>query len=344
MSAFASQVLVRLDPRAREPLQAQLCASLRRAIRDGVLRPGTRLPSSRALAEDLRISRTTAVLAFDQLAAEGLIRTRAGAGTYVADPLPVDRGRPAAAAAPRVRHPPLSRRGAALASTPRASTKLGAAGAALPPRHAGARPRPRARLDAPGDAAPEGDVARPARLRRPARTARAAPADRRARAPRPRRILHGRPGRRRHGRAARAVADVPGAARSWRHGLARGSRLYRRPGGAHRCRGAHRADPGRWRRPRRRRRHPPRARAPASPTSRRRISFRWRCRWRTTGGSRCWPGRGGPAPGSSRTTTTAASTTARGRRRACRASMPMAASSTSAASARPCSPRCASAS
>ena len=102
MSAFASQVLVRLDPRAREPLQAQLCASLRRAIRDGVLRPGTRLPSSRSLAEDLRISRTTAVLAFDQLAAEGLIRTRAGAGTYVADPLPVDRGRPAAAAAPRV--------------------------------------------------------------------------------------------------------------------------------------------------------------------------------------------------------------------------------------------------
>jgi hypothetical protein len=30
MSAFASQVLVRLDPRSREPLQAQLCASLRR--------------------------------------------------------------------------------------------------------------------------------------------------------------------------------------------------------------------------------------------------------------------------------------------------------------------------
>ena len=73
MSAFASQVLVRLDPRAREPLQEELCASLRRAIRDGVLRPGTRLPSSRSLAEDLRISRTTAVLAFDQLAAEGSI-------------------------------------------------------------------------------------------------------------------------------------------------------------------------------------------------------------------------------------------------------------------------------
>ena len=90
MSAFASQVLVRLDPRAREPLQAQLCASLRRAIRDGVLRPGTRLPSSRSLAEDLRISRTTAVLAYDQLAAEGVIRTRAGAGTFVADPLPAD--------------------------------------------------------------------------------------------------------------------------------------------------------------------------------------------------------------------------------------------------------------
>ena len=67
MSAFAAQILVRLDADAAESLQAQLCAGLRRAIRAGVLRPGSRLPSSRALAADLRISRTTAVLAYDQL-------------------------------------------------------------------------------------------------------------------------------------------------------------------------------------------------------------------------------------------------------------------------------------
>ncbi len=84
MSAFAAQILVRLDADAPESLQAQLCAALRRAIRAGVLRPGTRLPSSRALAADLRISRTTAVLAYDQLLAEGVLATRAGSGTFVA--------------------------------------------------------------------------------------------------------------------------------------------------------------------------------------------------------------------------------------------------------------------
>jgi GntR family transcriptional regulator/MocR family aminotransferase len=130
MSPFASQILVRLDPRAREPLQGQLCAGLRRAIRDGVLGPGTRLPSSRALAADLRISRTTAVLAFDQLVAEGVLTTRPGGGTFVAPRPGHDRQPPATPATidvPATPHPPLSRRGAALATTPRTALKLGGA-------------------------------------------------------------------------------------------------------------------------------------------------------------------------------------------------------------------------
>ena len=61
--SIAGQLFVRIDPRAREPLQAQVCDSIRRAILDGVLHPGTRLPSSRALAADLGISRTTTPLA-----------------------------------------------------------------------------------------------------------------------------------------------------------------------------------------------------------------------------------------------------------------------------------------
>jgi GntR family transcriptional regulator/MocR family aminotransferase len=130
MSASALQVLVRLDPRARTPLQAQLCASLRRAIGDGVLRPGTRLPSSRALAADLRISRTTAVLAFDQLIAEGWLTTRSGSGTFVSTRPAGDRQGPVSPATidvPATPHPPLSRRGAALATTPRTAMKLGGA-------------------------------------------------------------------------------------------------------------------------------------------------------------------------------------------------------------------------
>jgi GntR family transcriptional regulator/MocR family aminotransferase len=130
MSDIAAQILVRLDPKARSSLQAQLCAGLRRAIRTGVLRPGTRLPSSRALAADLNISRTTAVLAFEQLLAEGVLTTRSGAGTFVAPtgaaarlaPVP-----PTTSDDPPTPHPSLSRRGGALASMPTIAWKLGAA-------------------------------------------------------------------------------------------------------------------------------------------------------------------------------------------------------------------------
>jgi GntR family transcriptional regulator/MocR family aminotransferase len=125
MSAFAAQILVRLDPDAPESLQMQLCAGLRRAIRAGVLRPGNRLPSSRALAADLRISRTTAVLAYDQLIAEGVLATRAGSGTFVAA---VPGPRASVPSAPRRRHaspPGMSRRGAALAAMPTIAWKLG---------------------------------------------------------------------------------------------------------------------------------------------------------------------------------------------------------------------------
>ena len=92
--SVAGHLFVRIDPRAREPLQTQIYASIRRAILDGVVRPGARLPSSRALAADLGISRTTTVLAFDQLAAEGYLTARSGSGTFVTRELPDDRPRP----------------------------------------------------------------------------------------------------------------------------------------------------------------------------------------------------------------------------------------------------------
>jgi GntR family transcriptional regulator/MocR family aminotransferase len=127
MSAFAAQILLRLDADAAESLQAQLCAGLRRAIRAGILRHGTRLPSSRALAADLRISRTTAVLAYDQLIAEGVLASRAGSGTFVAS-APDERGfLPQSPVRRSVAHPALSRRGVALAMTPSIAWKLGGA-------------------------------------------------------------------------------------------------------------------------------------------------------------------------------------------------------------------------
>jgi GntR family transcriptional regulator / MocR family aminotransferase len=57
---------------------------LRDLVRDGTLAPGARLPSSRALATDLRVSRRLVVEAYGQLLAEGYLLSRPGAGTYVA--------------------------------------------------------------------------------------------------------------------------------------------------------------------------------------------------------------------------------------------------------------------
>jgi len=73
--------------RASEPLSRQIYAGLRRAILTGTLRSGERLPSTRDLAEQLRVSRTVVLLAYDQLLAEGFVLGRAGSGTYVADGL-----------------------------------------------------------------------------------------------------------------------------------------------------------------------------------------------------------------------------------------------------------------
>src|SRR5262245_21884466 len=119
-------LLIRLDRRAGSALQRQIYAEIRRAVLDGVLQPGARLPSSRALADDLGVSGTTTLLAFEQLRAEGYLVGRHGSGTFVADELPDDLPR-AGAARPRMtgsKHPPLSRRGLALTSTPPAARRM----------------------------------------------------------------------------------------------------------------------------------------------------------------------------------------------------------------------------
>jgi GntR family transcriptional regulator/MocR family aminotransferase len=118
-------LFVRIDPRASEPLQTQVYASIRRAILDGVVAAGSRLPSSRALAADLGISRMTAVLVFDQLAAEGYITARAGSGTFVTRELPDEIPRaPAAAGRATSQRPRISNRGLALAATRPSALKV----------------------------------------------------------------------------------------------------------------------------------------------------------------------------------------------------------------------------
>jgi GntR family transcriptional regulator / MocR family aminotransferase len=92
------ELMVRLERRAAGPLRAQLEEQLRAAVRSGRLAAGARLPSTRALARDLDVSRGVVVDAYAQLAAEGYLVARRGASTRVSEttPRPTDSGRPLA--------------------------------------------------------------------------------------------------------------------------------------------------------------------------------------------------------------------------------------------------------
>jgi GntR family transcriptional regulator/MocR family aminotransferase len=67
------------------PLQDQVYRALRGAILSGRMAPGLKLPSTRALAGALSVSRTTTQIAYEQLLAEGYLTARIGSGTFVAD-------------------------------------------------------------------------------------------------------------------------------------------------------------------------------------------------------------------------------------------------------------------
>lgn len=112
-----------LDRAGPLALHRQLHGRLRALIAAGVLRPGMRIPSSRAFAEIHGVARNTVLSAFDQLVCEGYLEGRHGSGTYVAPNLPSDTARILLAAtegAPATGPPPLpSRRGQALRAVPR---------------------------------------------------------------------------------------------------------------------------------------------------------------------------------------------------------------------------------
>jgi len=76
--------------RGPETLRSQLHRTLRGAILSGTLRSHAPLPSTRALAQRLGVSRNTVLAAYEALASEGLVVGRAGSGTRVADRARID--------------------------------------------------------------------------------------------------------------------------------------------------------------------------------------------------------------------------------------------------------------
>ncbi|MBC8015638.1 MAG: PLP-dependent aminotransferase family protein [Sporomusaceae bacterium] len=75
----------KLDHTASQPLYLQIYEIITQEIRAHILPPGSKLPPERELASLFAVSRTTAINAYRQLEQQGLIQTKIGSGTYVAE-------------------------------------------------------------------------------------------------------------------------------------------------------------------------------------------------------------------------------------------------------------------
>jgi Transcriptional regulators containing a DNA-binding HTH domain and an aminotransferase domain (MocR family) and their eukaryotic orthologs len=113
-SRKALPVDIELDRESPVSLRDQLVAKLVRTIDSLLLPPGTRMPSTRTVAEALGVSRSVAVAGYDLLLARGYLEVRASSGTYIAarptgrmgsPPVPPTSPGPAPAAPPPITSP-----------------------------------------------------------------------------------------------------------------------------------------------------------------------------------------------------------------------------------------------
>ena len=78
-------MFIHLNPSSGMPIYRQLFTQLRQRIASGELAAAAQLPSVRELAAELKINPLTVAKVFQMLEAEGLVETRRGLGTFVAD-------------------------------------------------------------------------------------------------------------------------------------------------------------------------------------------------------------------------------------------------------------------
>ena len=77
-----------LDPSSPVPIYLQIVEQVRRLVALGALRPGDRLPAVREIAARSRVNRNTAARAYEVLEGQGIVRSRVGQGTFVAEDAP----------------------------------------------------------------------------------------------------------------------------------------------------------------------------------------------------------------------------------------------------------------
>ena len=83
----AAVPMIAVDRKSEKPLHRQIYDAFRAMILERRLQPGQQIPSTRALADELGISRIPVLGAYAQLLAEGYIESRSGAGTFVTSSL-----------------------------------------------------------------------------------------------------------------------------------------------------------------------------------------------------------------------------------------------------------------
>ena len=76
---------IRVDPTLPSPIWSQIEESVRYLVASGALRPGEAVPSVRDLARELRVNPNTVAKAYQRLVEAGILETRRGEGTFVAE-------------------------------------------------------------------------------------------------------------------------------------------------------------------------------------------------------------------------------------------------------------------
>jgi GntR family transcriptional regulator/MocR family aminotransferase len=82
------QIPLSVDFQKQSAIQQQVVQHLRRMIQEGALPPGSKVPSTRSLSEQLSVSRGSVVIAYHHLAAEGYLETQSATATFVSRNLP----------------------------------------------------------------------------------------------------------------------------------------------------------------------------------------------------------------------------------------------------------------
>ena len=76
---------IRVDPTLPSPIWSQIEESVRYLVASGALRPGEAVPSVRDLAREQRVNPNTVAKAYQRLVEAGILETRRGEGTFVAE-------------------------------------------------------------------------------------------------------------------------------------------------------------------------------------------------------------------------------------------------------------------